>query len=472
VTRHFDLCIIGTGSGNSIVNHRFDDWSVAIVERGKFGGTCTNVGCIPSKMLIYPADIVESVRHAARLGVDATVSGVRWADVRDRTFGRIDPIEASGRAYRQGLPNITVYEHDARFVGHKTLRVGDEEITADRFVIAAGARSHAPSVPGLDLVPYDTSDTIMRIDEVPERLAILGGGFIAAEMGHVFEAFGSQVTMIIRGDALLKQEDEDISRRITERLAERFDLVRAATPRRVRMSGDTYVIECDTPAGDRTVEVDRLLVATGRVPNGGQLGVEATGVRLDPDGYVLTDDTLSTGVDGVWALGDVRNPRQLKHLANLEARVVKHNLLHPDAPRSIDERFVPHAVFTSPQIGSVGLTEAQARKRGRPYVTAVKDYGTTAYGWAMEDVDSCAKLIADVETRQVVGAHVIGPQASILIQQVTQGMRFGQTVDELAHDVIYPHPALSEVIENALLDLVVELDRAGGVDGVDGTAAG
>ena len=229
------------------------------------------------------------------------------------------------------------------------------------------------------------------------------------------------------------------------------------------MDGDTFVIEVDTPSGLVVVEADRLLVATGRVPNGGQLNVEATGVRLDVDGYVITDDHLRTDVDGILALGDVRNALQLKHIANLEARVVQHNLLHPDEPRAIDERFVPHAVFTNPQIGAVGLTEQAALATDRPFVTAVKDYGATAYGWAMEDTSSACKLIADVATRQLIGAHIIGPQASVLIQQLVQGMRFGQTVDQMAIDVIYPHPALSEVVENALLDLVKALDAASAV---------
>ncbi len=460
--QHFDLCIIGTGSGNSILDDRFDDWNVAIVERGTFGGTCLNVGCIPSKMLIYPADIVEHVREGARLGIDATLDHVRWRDIRDRTFGRIDPIAAGGRQYRIGLPNVTVFEEDARFVGPKTLQVGGEQITADRFVLAAGARAHVPPLPGLDLVPYDTSDTIMRIDEVPERLVVLGGGFIACEMAHVFDAFGSKVTIVVRGNGLLKQEDVEIAKRITDRLSERMDVIRFATPMSVSMHDGAYLVEVDTPTGLVSVEADRLLVATGRVPNGGQLNVESTGVRLDPNGYVITDEHLFTGVDGVWALGDVRNPLQLKHLANLEGRVVQHNLLHPDDLRSVDERFIPHAVFTSPQIGSVGLTEHQAEMHGRPYVTAVKDYAGTAYGWAMEDTTSVCKVIADAETRQLIGAHIIGPQASILIQQLVQGMRFGQTVDQMARDVIYPHPALSEVVENALLDLVAALDRTAG----------
>ncbi len=457
--QHFDLCIIGTGSGNSILNQRFDDWSVAIVERGAFGGTCTNRGCIPSKMLIYPADIVETVRHAEVLGVDAFVEEVRWADIRDRTFARVDHIAEDGERYRREAPNVTVYAEDARFVGHKTLQVGDETITAERFVIAAGASTHVPAIPGLEAVHYETSDTIMRIDEIPERLVVLGAGFIAAEMSHVFDAYGSCVTILSRGDVLLRQEDVEISRRITARFAERFDLRLHTTPTRVSEVDGVIRVEIEGPGGAEVIETDMLLLATGRFPNGGQLNVEATGVALDADGYVVTDSTMATDVDGIWALGDIRNHLQLKHLANLEARVVRHNLLHPESPRHVDQRFVPHAVFTSPQIAAVGLTEHQAEMHGRPFVTTVHEYASTAYGWALEDTTSCAKVIADVETRQVIGAHIIGPQASLLLQQLVQGMRFDLTVDQMAEDVIYPHPALSEVVEQALLDLIQQLGR-------------
>lgn len=455
---HFDLCIIGTGSGNSILDERFESWRVAMVERDVFGGTCLNRGCIPSKMLIHPADVIEEIRRLPMLGVDAHVDEVRWADIRDRIFGRIDPIAASGRAYRHGQDHVSVFEADARFVGPKRLRVGDAEITADRFVLAAGARAHVPAVPGLADVAFHTSDTIMRVDEVPERLGIIGGGFIAAEMAHVFDAFGSRVTMMVRGGHLLRDHDHEVARRLTARFAERLDLRCHATPVAVRSGAVGIEVDLERPTGSETLEFDALLVATGRLPNGGQLDVEATGVALDPDGYVITDDTMATAVDGIWALGDIRNRRQLKHLANLEARVVQHNLLHPDSPRRLDERVVPAVVFTSPQVASVGLTEDQMAHHGRPYVTVTREYASVAYGWAMEDTTSCVRLIADVGTRQIVGAHVIGPQASLLIQQLVQGMRFGQTVDEMAREVIYPHPALSEVVENALLEVVEALD--------------
>lgn len=467
MSQHFDLCVIGTGSGNSVVDDRFADWSIAVVERGALGGTCLNRGCIPSKMLIYPADIVETVRHAGTLGVDAHVDAVRWADIRDRTFGRIDSIAEGGRDYRMHLPNHTVFESDAHFVGDHRLQLGHhadaEQITADRFVLAAGARTMVPpEIAGLQDVEYHTSDSIMRVDEVPPRLCVIGGGFVATEMAHVFDAFGSRVTMLTRRDGLLLNEDHEISARITDRFTERLDLRQSAHRLRVHRSDGGIVVEFDGTDGPASIECDALLLATGRMPNGDQLRAEATGVSLDHDGYVITDNTLSTGVDGIWALGDIRNSLQLKHLANLEARVVQHNLLHPDARRHIDERFVPHAVFTFPQIGAVGLTEQEAVARGLDVVVAVRDYGGTAYGWAMEDTTSCAKVIVDRESRLLVGAHVIGAQASILIQQLVQGMRFGLTVDDMAHDVIYPHPALSEVIENALLDVIHALDNTHG----------
>jgi mycothione reductase len=316
-----------------------------------------------------------------------------------------------------------------------------------------------PHIPGLDTVHYETSDTIMRVDEMPERLIVLGAGFIAAEMAHVFDAYGACVTILSRGHALLRVEDTEVSRRVTERFAERFDLRLDTTPLRVSADGDGIAVEVESPSGRDVVHGDMLLLATGRFPNGGQLNVAATGVSLDADGYVITDATMATGVDGIWALGDIRNHMQLKHMANLDARIVRHNLLHPDDPRSIDERVVPHVVFTSPQVASVGLTEHQAEMHGRPFVTTVREYGSVAYGWAMEDTTSCAKLLADVETRHLIGAHIVGPQSSLLLQQLVQGMRFELTVDQMAEDVIYPHPALSEVVENALLDLVQQLGR-------------
>jgi mycothione reductase len=293
----------------------------------------------------------------------------------------------------------------------------------------------------------------MRIDEVPRRLGIIGGGFIAVEQGHVFEAFGSKVTMFVRRDQLLSFEDRDVSERVTELAAGRFDLRLESTVTAARSVGDAIHLDVVHGGVTSTVEVDEVLVATGRVPNGDQLGVEATGVALDALGYVITDEHLQTAVEGIWALGDVRSPMQLKHVANHEARVVQHNLLHPDDPLAIDERAVPHAVFGHPQVASVGATQQELEAAGMPFLVGHRAHGATAYGWAMEDTEGFVKVLVDPATRLLLGAHAVGHQAAILLQPLVQAMRFGQTADEVATGQMWPHPALSEVIENALLEL-------------------
>lgn len=450
----FDLVIVGTGSGNSIPAE-LDDWNIALVERDVFGGTCLNRGCIPSKMFVYAADVALHVREAERYQVRATLDGVDWGDIVDRVFGRIDPIAAGGERYRvEDCDNITVFRGNGRFVDHKVLEVDGQRLHADKFILGAGARPFIPDIPGLDEVGFHTSDTVMRLPELPSRLAIIGGGYIAAELGHVFEAFGTAVTIINRGARMLRSEDDDISDTFTELAGQRFELLlRSAIDRMERADDGTVRIHVRTPDGEHVVEADELLVAAGRIPNSDELMVEATGVTCDASGRVIVHEDQQTDVEGIWAFGDLSNHYQLKHLANAEAQVVFHNVAHPDTPRTMDHTIVPHAVFGSPQVASVGLTEREAAADGVPFLTATKAYETTAYGWAMEDSTSFVKLVAHAQTRRLLGAHILGPQASTLIQILIQGMRFGRTVDEMAKEQMWIHPALTEVVENALLDL-------------------
>jgi len=460
---HFDLAIIGTGSGNALVTPDFDGKRVAIIESGTFGGTCLNVGCIPTKMLVYAADVANTVTSAARFGIDATLDGVRWPDIRDRVFGRIDPISASGRDYRANGPNTTAFLGHATFTGPRKLRIdtvidtvidkgigSGTELTADQIVIAAGAHPTVPVEVSESGVPFHTSDTVMRLDELPGRLVILGSGYIAAEFAHVFSALGSQVTVVARSNALLRKLDIEISQGFTEVAQQQWD-VRLNTEL-LKVSGDESEVRLDFADGSYVIG-DVLLVATGRVPNTAQLGLEVAGIATREDGGVIVDTHGRTNVEGVWALGDVSSDYQLKHVANHEARVVAHNLAHPGDLRSFDHRYVPSAVFTSPQIASVGLNEQQLKIRGRSYVTTSQAYGDTAYGWAMEDTTGVCKLIADPVTGKLLGAHLMGYQASILIQPLVQGMSLGQTVTQMAHGQYWIHPALSEVVENALLGL-------------------
>ncbi|MBC7558800.1 MAG: mycothione reductase [Dermatophilaceae bacterium] len=455
---HFDLAIIGTGSGNALVTPDFDGKRVAIVEAGTFGGTCLNVGCIPTKMYVYAADVANTVTHAATFGIDATLDGVRWRDIRDRVFGRIDPIAAGGRDYRVNGPNTTAFLGHASFIGARRLRIdtGDDsgvEITADQIVIAAGAHPTVPDAVAQSGVPFHTSDTVMRLDELPKRLVILGSGFSGAEFAHVFSALGSQVTVVARSGGLLRKLGAEISARFTAIARQQWDVRLDA--KLTRVSGDAAQVCLDLADGSQVIG-DVLLVATGRVPNTVNLGLELAGIATHRDGRVTVDAHGRTNVEGVWALGDVSSAHQLKHVANHEARVVAHNLTHPGDLRSFDHRYVPLAVFTSPQIASVGLTQEQLTTRGRRYVTKTQAYGDTAYGWAMEDTTGVCTVIADPATGELLGAHLMGHQASILIQPLIQGMSLGQTVTEMAHGQYWIHPALCEVVENALLGL--ELD--------------
>ncbi len=450
--RHFDLCIIGSGSGNSIVDRRFAGLSVALVEGGTFGGTCVNVGCIPTKMLVYPADLARKPKQAARLGVDLQLGGVHWPEIRDRIFGRIDPISASGRAYREQSATITLFSERARFVGPKMLELAESgTITADRFVIAAGGRPVIPPLPGLDTVDYHTSDTVMRLPKLPSSMVIMGGGYISAEFAHIFSAYGTAVTVVNRSSRLLRKEDDDISARFTELMSDRVDVRPDTKITAVEPGEDGRIRAQLSGATSEVVEAEVLLIATGREPNGDTLDLPATGVEVDADGYIVVDDHQQTVVPGIFALGDVSSHQQLKHVANHEARVVQHNLLHPAQMITSDHRFVPHAVFSWPQVAAVGITEREARERGIAYRVGLQDYGDTAYGWAMEDTQHFVKIIVDAGSGLILGAHLIGPEASSLIQPLTQAMSFGQTAYDIARGQYWVHPAMAEVVENALL---------------------
>ncbi|MEE6176422.1 mycothione reductase [Mycobacterium sp. 050134] len=454
----YDLAIIGSGSGNTILDDRYAGKRTAICEQGTFGGTCLNVGCIPTKMFVYVAEVAATIRDAARFGIDAHVDRVRWDDIVSRIFGRIDPISMSGEDHRRSAPNVDLYGRTrfgpVRPDGSYLLRTDTgDEFTADQVVIAAGSRPMIPSAILECGVAHHTSDTVMRIPELPEHLAIVGSGFVAAEFAHVFSSLGVRVTIVARGSTMLRHSDDTICKRFT-RIASAMWEVR--THRNVvggSNRGSGVVLELDDGS---TLSADLLLVATGRVPNADLLDAEQAGVDVE-DGRIVVDEYQRTSARGVFALGDVSSPYQLKHVANHEARVVRHNLLcdwDDTASMAVtDHRFVPAAVFTDPQLAAVGLTEYQARAQGFDISVAIENYGDVAYGWAMEDGTGIVKLIAERTSGRLLGAHIMGHQAASIIQPLIQAMSFGVTAQDMARGQYWIHPALPEVVENALLAL-------------------
>ena len=461
---HHDLVIIGTGSGNSLVTPELEGLDIAIIEEASyFGGTCLNVGCIPTKMFVLPADRVVEAADAARLGVSLGAATVDWPSIRDRIFGRIDPISAGGEEYRRSQDFVTLYRQHAEFVGERTLRLADgTEVSGDQVVVAAGSRAIGLPVPGLEYPDPDrglhTSDTIMRLEQLPKRMLVIGGGYVGCEMAHVFAGLGVEITQVQRSDVLLSHEERAVAERYTEVASARMDVRTSTTISRAEHADDGWRVDVVGPDGvAETLTAEVVLLAVGRVPNGERLGVERGGIDLDDDGYVVVDDEQRTTAPGTWALGDVCSHWQLKHVANHEARVVAHNLAvtlgRLDAsPQHSDHRFVPHAVFGHPQVAAFGPTTQQLEDAQTPFVSYTQRYADVAYGWALEDVEGFLTVHASPDG-DILAGHMIGTMSSSLIQPLIQAASFGQKAHDVARGQYWIHPALAEVLENALLGL-------------------
>jgi dihydrolipoamide dehydrogenase len=445
----FDIIVIGSGSGLEVSAEAAErGLSVAVVEEGPFGGTCLNRGCIPSKMLIHSADVMETIKSAERFGIKARVESVDWRAIIRRVSEEVDrDAEAVEQGNRQA-DNITVFKSRGRFVGDKTLEVAGEQIRAETIVIAAGTRPSVPNIPGLADVPYITSDEALRLPAQPRRMAIVGGGYIAAELAHFFGSLGTEVSIIHRRSLMLRGEDEDVARRFTEVYQRRFNMLLEAQVSRAARNSDDINLDVSVNGEVVPLKVDALLIATGRVPNTDILAVSSTGVETDDRGFVETDQYLETSVPGIWALGDIVGKYLLKHSANLEAAYAAHNIFNPENKVAVDYRAMPHAIFASPQVASVGITEQQANDQGRHYVTSTYDYYDTAYGSSIEDRDGFVKVLADPDNGEILGCHIIGTHASILIQEAVNAMRMDLTTDAITQS-IYVHPALPEVVQRA-----------------------
>ena len=436
----YDLIVIGSGSGNTLIGPEWDNKKVALIDGGTFGGTCLNVGCIPTKMFVYPATTAQKARELNKLGIEAEITAINWAQIRDRIFPqRIDKISAGGRDWRAGLPNVDYYPDYAHFVDAHTVQTeSGQKLYGRQVVIAAGSRAVLPTIPGIDLPQVHTNDTIMRLEEFPQRLVVLGGGVVAAEFSHVFSALGAQVYQVVRSNRILREVDKEVVDRFIEAASHQWNILLEGSLVEIRENGDgtvTVVVEHDGEVEE--IVADAVLAATGRRSNSDTLKASSF-FDVDSRGFIGTDKYQRVLYNGSPVPG----------------------VFHPDSFVASDHRFVPAAVFSNPQIATVGLSEENARKLGERegFEVTVKsqNYGDTAYGWAMEDSVGLAKLIARKDTGQLLGAHLVGEEASVLIQPLIQAMSFGLGVKDMARGQYWIHPALTEVIENALLGLDVD----------------
>jgi len=451
--KSYDVIVIGSGSGDTIVDSALNQGlTVAWMDRGPLGGTCLNVGCIPSKILIFPADRVMEIREAGKLGIEATINQIDFGAIIAR-MRRI--VSSSQDEIRDGInaaETLDYYEKEAHFTNSHTLQVDDQVIGADHIFVASGARPLIPSIRGLEGIGYVTNESVLDLRERPGSILIIGGGYIAAEFGHFFAAMGTEVTIVQRNQHLVPDEEPEISELLKRKMAERMDIQTHTEVVEVDADGPgASVIGQDVRTGEeRAFNAERVMVAAGRRSNADLLQVENAGIKTDERGYIEVNEYLETNVDHIRALGDATGKHMFKHVANREAAIAWHNFAH-DHKTSMDYSAVPHAVFSHPQIAAVGLTEDEAKEEF-DILVGQASYADVAKGEAMMESEAFAKAVVERGTGQILGFHIIGPYAPILIQAVVNVMASGGDIQSVGR-AMHIHPAMPELIVSALYNL-------------------
>jgi dihydrolipoamide dehydrogenase len=456
--KEYDLIVIGSGSAMEIVNAIIEEntrTKVAVIDKDDPGGICLTRGCIPSKILIYPAELIRSIERAGELDIGIEVKKIDFARVMDRMRTLIN---AEIDMVRKGLThskNIDYYHAIAEFAAPYTLKVGDDVIISKMIILCTGSKPVIPSIKGLEKVGYHTSDTMLTLNRLPESIAIIGGGYIAAEYGHFFSAMGSKVTIIGRNPQFLPDEEPEVSALAKRELQKHMTIITNHEVREAeKTSNGRKKLVAVNKGNGKTVEVtaEEILVASGRGPNTDILHPKRGGIETDEAGWIIVNEYLETSQPNVWALGDADGKYPFKHKANYEAQVVYHNAILKERV-TVDYHAVPHAVFTYPEIASVGLREKEAmEKYGKDNVLiGVHRYQDTAKGEAMGVKENYfVKIIVEKVTMKILGAHMIGPHASVLIQEIINLMYTAERSAEPIIRGMHIHPALNEVVQRAL----------------------
>ena len=452
---HYDLIVIGTGAGQNVAVRAYSlGLKIAVIDKDPMGGTCLNRGCIPSKVWTTAADVIREAEDAASTGVHMNVESVDYDLIRKRTWEIVLEGRNSMEKGIKATPNFDFYNEAATFVGDMTLKVGRKKITADKIVISSGAKPYIPPIKDIEKVGYLTNRNVFELKRLPKSLIIIGGGYIAAEFGHFFSAMGVEVTILGRNPRLLKHEDPEVSTTVLAGMARRmrvltnFEVLSATRTKK----GKSVVARDRRDGKDYTVEAEEILVAGGRVSLADLLQPQRTGVEVDDEGWIKTNDHLETTRKNIWALGDCVNRGQFRHTANYHSDVVYQNAFQGGQAK-LDEHAIPSAVFSWPQVGRVGMTEAAAIAAGHHVHVGKEFYYDTAKGFAIGDREAFAKVVVDATNSKILGASIVGPQASVLVQLVVDLMNAGdQTYMPLVRAQII-HPALSEVVIRAFGNL-------------------
>ena len=470
----YDLLVIGTGSAMNIVEPMLNlnpGMKIAIIDKDDPGGTCLTRGCIPSKMLVYPAELVRVIETASKLGVQAEIKKIDFRKVmeRMRTSTALDVAEI--RRNLTHHPDLDYYPEAAEFVAPYTLEVGGEILEARMIILGTGSKPLIPPAKGLEEAGYLTSDTVLKLGNLPESIAIVGGGYIAAEYGHFFSAMGSRVIIIGRNPQFLPGEEPEISSLVKEEMSRHMTLLTNREVLEVKNSGGEKRIVTREREQGKEMEIiaAEILVAAGRGPNTDILHPEKSNIKVDGKGWILVNEYLETSHPQIYALGDANGKYLFKHKANYESLILYRNLVLKQKAKTRYEA-IPHAVFCYPEVASVGLGEKEALQRygAENILLGLAKYENTGKGLAMGVKGYFVKVIVEKGTGRILGGHIVGPQASILLQEViTQMYTQERTADPIANGM-HIHPALSEVVESAFQSLVSPAHYHHVLEGISG----
>ena len=455
MAKRYDAIVIGTGQAGPALTGRLTQagMKVAVIERKRVGGTCVNNGCIPTKTLVASARAAYMARRGGDYGVvlDGPV-GVDMRKVKERKDQVVARSSGGLNRWLTTMENATFYQGHGCFEGPHSVRVGDELLDAERIFINVGARASAPPVPGIETVSCLNNSSMMDVDFLPRHLLILGGGYIALEFGQMFRRFGSEVTIIQRGERLLSREDEDISTSVREIIENEGVRVCTNTGNfRIEKQGEDIAVQMNCNGEPMEVSGSHLLVATGRVPNTHDLGLDEAGIETDARGFIQVDDQLRTNVEGVWAMGECNGKGAFTHTAYNDFEIVAANLLDKD-PRRVSDRIFAAALYIDPPLGRVGLTEWQVRESGVRALKATRPMKHVARAVEKGETQGFMKVLVDAETSRILGAAILGVGGDEVIHSILEVM-YAKAPYTVMQRAVHIHPTVTELIPTMLGDL-------------------
>ena len=456
MAKQYDLIIIGTGSATNLLDaliQRNPKIKIAIIDKDETGGICLTRGCIPSKILLYPAELVRNIEEARELGIQTEIKKIDFLKIMDRMRFLIGKDVDSIREGLSSSENIDYYQSVAEFVSPYTMKVGGETITAKMIFLCLGSKTIIPPIKGIEETGYITSDTILKLTTLPKSVVVVGGGYIAAEYGHFLSSMGSNVTIVGRNPRFLPEEEPEVSELARKDLGKHIEIITNHEVKEAQKTpkGMKRLIALDRSTGKtREFEAEEIMIASGRGPLTDILHPERAGVKTTKDGWIEVNEYLETSQPNIWSFGDAKGKFMFRHVANYESQIVYYNAILKQKVKA-DYHAIPHAVFSYPEVAGVGMSEKEAvEKIGSDKVMiGFYKYENTAKGEAMNVKDYFVKVTVNGSNLEILGAHIIGPHASVLIQEIINVMYAPTRSAKIIEEAIHIHPALNEVVQRA-----------------------